>query len=142
MARRLVRGLHARLSTSVWIGDETKPTSLFDIKGVRRVTGGSIPAETWNAFMSQALANVPSSDFDEPPPPPPPLPPPPPPSPRPPVITVAPQTTTTSSITTTTLPPTTTLPQTTTTTRPTFQPPSDGTTTTNEQIVPRNPPAN
>ncbi len=125
-------GYTPELSTSVWIGDKTKPTSLFDIKGVRRVTGGSIPAETWNAFMSEALADVAPSDFNEPPPP---APPPRPPraSPPPPGITIAPQTTpTTRSITTTTLPPTTT------TTRRTFQLPSNETTTTTQPIVPRN----
>ena len=125
-------GYTPELSTSVWIGDKTKPTSLFDIKGVRRVTGGSIPAETWNAFMSEALADVAPSDFNEPPPP---APPPRPPraSPPPPAITIAPQTTpTTRSITTTTLPPTTT------TTRRTFQLPSNETTTTTQPIVPRN----
>ncbi len=112
------------LSTAVWIGDKTRPTSLFDIKGVDRVTGGSIPAETWRAFMSEALADVPPSEFDEPPPPPPPPPP-------PTVLTVAPPPTTFPVITTTTLAPATT-----TTVRP-FQAPPERTTTT-DRIVPRN----
>ncbi|MDQ3353019.1 MAG: transglycosylase domain-containing protein, partial [Actinomycetota bacterium] len=52
-------GYTPTLSTAVWIGDKTKPTSLFNIKGVARVTGGSIPAATWKSFMTEALADVP-----------------------------------------------------------------------------------
>ncbi len=129
-------GYTPELSTAVWIGDKTKPTSLFDIKGVKRVTGGSIPAQTWNAFMSEALANVPPNDFDEPPAPPPPPPSPPrrPTPPLRPVITDAPQrtATTASLITTTTLPPTTT------TARRALSVPTTETTATTQPIVPRN----
>jgi penicillin-binding protein 1A len=67
-------GYTPTLSASVWIGNKERPTSLFDIKGVARVTGGSIPAETWKAFMLEALKDVPVSDFEKPPPPPPPPP--------------------------------------------------------------------
>ncbi|MGI8759686.1 MAG: transglycosylase domain-containing protein [Acidimicrobiales bacterium] len=118
-------GYTPALSTAVWIGDKTRPTSLFDIKGVARVTGGSIPAETWKAFMTEALADVPPDDFVEPPPPPPP-----PPSPTT-VPTGNPATTAPPPPTTTTVPPTTT-------TRRPFVPPPDLTTTTTP-IVPRNP---
>ena len=62
-------GYTPTLSTSVWIGDRSKPTPLRNIKGLERVTGGSIPAETWKAFMSEALKDVPVTDFDVPPPP-------------------------------------------------------------------------
>lgn len=65
-------GYTPTLSTAVWMGNKDVPTSLFNIKGVGRVTGGSIPAATWQAFMKEALAGVPPTDFDEPPPPPPP----------------------------------------------------------------------
>lgn len=56
-------GYTPQLSTAVWIGDRDRPTSLFNIKGVGRVTGGSIPAETWKAFMLEALKDVPPTDF-------------------------------------------------------------------------------
>ncbi len=56
-------GYTPQLSTAVWIGNRDRPTSLFGIKGVPRVTGGSIPAETWRAFMSEALRDVAPTDF-------------------------------------------------------------------------------
>ena len=117
-------GYTPALSTAVWIGDKTQPTSLFDIKGVDRVTGGSIPAETWNAFMSEALANVPATDFDEPPPPPPP--------PPPPTVLTLPRPPTSNTLTTTTLPP---APP--SSIRP-FEPPPRATSSTVNTIVPRN----
>ena len=52
-------GYTRSLSTAVWMGNRDQPTSLFDVKGVNRVTGGSIPARTWSAFMSAALEGVP-----------------------------------------------------------------------------------
>jgi penicillin-binding protein 1A len=59
-------GYTPTLSTSVWIGNKERPTPLLNVKGVERVTGGSIPAETWKLFMSEALADVPPSDFSVP----------------------------------------------------------------------------
>ncbi|MGH9152422.1 MAG: transglycosylase domain-containing protein [Acidimicrobiales bacterium] len=59
-------GYTPTLSTSVWIGNKQRPTSLLNVKGVARVTGGSIPAETWKLFMSEALADVPPTDFSVP----------------------------------------------------------------------------
>ncbi|MBW3626585.1 MAG: hypothetical protein KY412_03135, partial [Actinobacteria bacterium] len=52
-------GFTPTLSTAVWMGNRERPTSLFNVKGVGRVTGGSIPAETWKAFMTAALEGVP-----------------------------------------------------------------------------------
>ena len=37
-----------------------------DVKGVDPVYGGTWPAITWQAFMSQALAGVPVTPFTEP----------------------------------------------------------------------------
>jgi penicillin-binding protein 1A len=116
-------GYTPQLSTAVWIGNKEKPTELYNIKGVDRVTGGSIPAETWNAFMTAALEGVEPEDFEEPPPPPPP----------PTVATIAPPPT---SPTTLPLPTTS---STTTTTLPSFTPPPTSSTTTT-LITPRNPP--
>ncbi|HEV2811306.1 MAG TPA: hypothetical protein VGV93_13030, partial [Acidimicrobiales bacterium] len=52
-------GYTRSLSTAVWMGNRDQPTSLFDVKGVNRVTGGSIPARTWSAFMSADIDCVP-----------------------------------------------------------------------------------
>jgi penicillin-binding protein 1A len=63
-------GYTPTLSTAVWIGYENKTTDtakvLRNIKGVAHVTGGTHPARIWQAFMKQALANVPVTDFSEP----------------------------------------------------------------------------
>ena len=59
-------GYTPSLSTSVWIGNELKPTPLRGIKGVRNVAGGTIPAAVWKDFMSGALKGVKPTDFDEP----------------------------------------------------------------------------
>jgi membrane peptidoglycan carboxypeptidase len=40
--------------------------SLRNIKGVGRVFGGTLPAQTWHNFMSVALKDVPVTDFDQP----------------------------------------------------------------------------
>ena len=112
-------GFTPTLSTAVWIGNKEKPTPLYNIKGVDRVTGGSIPAQTWKAFMTAALEGVPPDDFPEPPPAPAPIT----------VPTVAP-------------PPTvaTTAPRReTTTTFPSYTPPSLPTIPTIE-VTPQNPP--
>jgi len=63
-------GYTPTLSTAVWIGYENKTPEttreLSDIKGVRRVTGGTHPARIWQAFMQRALAEVPITEFTEP----------------------------------------------------------------------------
>jgi penicillin-binding protein 1A len=59
-------GFTPQLSTAVWIGDKTGNVPLRNVKGLERVTGGSIPAETWKAFMLEALKDVPPVDFEQP----------------------------------------------------------------------------
>ncbi len=59
-------GYTPTLSTSVWMGYSDVPRPLEGIKGVRSVTGGSLPAATWESFMRGALADVPVTDFTEP----------------------------------------------------------------------------
>ena len=54
------------LVTTVWIGYPSQRVSMQDVRGVR-VTGGAWPAQIWNAYMSEALANTPASDFTKPP---------------------------------------------------------------------------
>ncbi|MGI8758578.1 MAG: transglycosylase domain-containing protein [Acidimicrobiales bacterium] len=59
-------GYTPTLSTSVWMGYQDAPRPLVGIKGVRAVTGGSLPAATWESFMRGALADVPVTEFTEP----------------------------------------------------------------------------
>ncbi|HEX9682268.1 MAG TPA: transglycosylase domain-containing protein [Acidimicrobiales bacterium] len=54
------------LSTAVWMGYSDTRRSMRGIKGISAVTGGSLPAQTWNAYMKQALANIPATEFNEP----------------------------------------------------------------------------
>ncbi len=62
-------GYTPTLSTSVWMGySNNQKTPLRGIKGVDKVFGGTIPARTWKKFMSQAVADVPSTKFSEDPP--------------------------------------------------------------------------
>ncbi|MDP9019835.1 MAG: penicillin-binding protein [Actinomycetota bacterium] len=61
-------GYTPSLSTAVWMGYSDAPRPLRGIKGVRAVTGGSLPADTWESFMVGALAGVPVTEFTEPPP--------------------------------------------------------------------------
>ena len=59
-------GYTPTLSTAVWMGNALKLEPLVHIKGVARVYGGTIPARTWKAFMSEALKDVPVTDFSQP----------------------------------------------------------------------------
>ena len=55
------------LSTSVWMGySDSNTRSLYNIKGVSKVYGGTIPASTWKAFMGEAMKGKPPADFPEP----------------------------------------------------------------------------
>ncbi|MGH9166007.1 MAG: penicillin-binding transpeptidase domain-containing protein, partial [Acidimicrobiales bacterium] len=59
-------GFTPQLSTSVWIGDKTGNVPLRNVKGLERVTGGSIPAATWKAYMTEALKDVAPTEFHTP----------------------------------------------------------------------------
>ena len=59
-------GFTPTLSASVWIGNKKRPTPMRNVKGLERVTGGSIPAETWKLFMEEAMKDVPVTDFNVP----------------------------------------------------------------------------
>ena len=48
-------GFTRRLSTAVWMGYADSRRPLLDIRGEDRVYGGTIPAQTWAAFMGPAL---------------------------------------------------------------------------------------
>ena len=53
-------GFTPTLSTAVWIGYSDSRRSLGSIQG------GTVPARTWKDFMSQALKDVPVTDFNKP----------------------------------------------------------------------------
>jgi penicillin-binding protein 1A len=59
-------GYTQTLATSVWMGYTTGQQSLINIKGVDKVFGGTLPALTWKAYMSQALGNSPDLPFPTP----------------------------------------------------------------------------
>ena len=59
-------GYTPALSTAVWLGYADAPRPMQGIKGVSRVYGGTIPAQTWHDFMAAALEGVPTPDFPEP----------------------------------------------------------------------------
>ncbi len=50
-------GFTPELATAVWIGYE-EPAPMRGIFGVRNVTGGSVPAQLWGAYMQAALAGT------------------------------------------------------------------------------------
>jgi membrane peptidoglycan carboxypeptidase len=67
-------GYVPQLAATVWMGYEPKDDGsgkaaippLRDIQGVNEVTGGTLPAMIWNAFMTAALEGVPVQDFPPP----------------------------------------------------------------------------
>ncbi len=59
-------GYTPQLSTAVWMGYADSRRSMENIKGVAKVYGGTLPAETWKNFMSKALEGVPTADFVRP----------------------------------------------------------------------------
>ncbi|MBO0729686.1 MAG: penicillin-binding protein, partial [Acidimicrobiaceae bacterium] len=60
-------GYTPTLSTAVWMGNaQSQGVSLGDVKGVEPVYGGTWPARTWRAFMTQALQGVPATPFSQP----------------------------------------------------------------------------
>jgi penicillin-binding protein 1A len=65
-------GYTPTLSTAVWMGHlhcgAGPACALRGINGVREVTGGTIPASTWQRYMKRALDGVPVTEFNQPPP--------------------------------------------------------------------------
>ena len=59
-------GFTPTLSTAVWMGYDSPLVPLEGIRGVGQVTGGSLPAQTWQRFMNEALRGVPVTEFTEP----------------------------------------------------------------------------
>ncbi len=59
-------GYTPTLSTAVWIGYRDRPRPLYNIRGVGRVAGGTLPALTWSKYMRLAVKADPPTDFDQP----------------------------------------------------------------------------
>jgi penicillin-binding protein 1A len=59
-------GYVPQLAACVWIGYPKAEISLYGVEGVSAVFGGSLPAEIWNRFMSEAVKGLPPSGFVEP----------------------------------------------------------------------------
>ena len=63
-------GYTPTLSTAVWMGHmhcgAGPQCGLHNVNGVREVTGGTIPASTWQRYMKRALEGVPVTDFNQP----------------------------------------------------------------------------
>jgi penicillin-binding protein 1A len=60
-------GFVPQLVTAAWVGFE-QPRPMEDVLGVARVTGGTIPAQMWAAYMETAVAELEAADFGAPPP--------------------------------------------------------------------------
>jgi penicillin-binding protein 1A len=56
-------GYVRQLAACVWIGYAKGEIPLLGVEGWSAVFGGSLPAEIWNRFMSQAVANLPAQSF-------------------------------------------------------------------------------
>jgi penicillin-binding protein 1A len=59
-------GYVPQLAACVWIGYPSAEIPLYDVEGVQAVFGGSLPAEIWQGFMSQAVGAMPAQGFVQP----------------------------------------------------------------------------
>jgi penicillin-binding protein 1A len=59
-------GYIPQLAVCVWIGYPKGEIPLSYVEGVAGVTGGTLPAEIWHAFMTQATAKMPILYFHQP----------------------------------------------------------------------------
>jgi penicillin-binding protein 1A len=56
-------GFVPQLAACVWIGFPKAEISLYNVEGWSAVFGGSLPAQIWNRFMSEAVKKLPVKDF-------------------------------------------------------------------------------
>jgi penicillin-binding protein 1A len=59
-------GATPQLATAVWVGAIGDVIPMRRVPGTGRVTGGSLPARIWGAYMTAALANTPTGAWLEP----------------------------------------------------------------------------
>jgi penicillin-binding protein 1A len=55
-----------QLATVAWVGYPTSERPMRGVHGIAGVTGGTLPAEIWNAYMSAALQGEPVEQFENP----------------------------------------------------------------------------
>ena len=56
-------GYVPQLAACVWVGYPKAEIPLYNVEGISAVFGGSLPAEIWRRFMSEAVKNLPARDF-------------------------------------------------------------------------------
>src|SRR5579862_1000868 len=56
-------GYVPQLATCVWVGYPKAEIPLYNVEGIGAVFGGSLPAEIWRRFMSEAVKNLPVRNF-------------------------------------------------------------------------------
>jgi penicillin-binding protein 1A len=59
-------GFVPQLATCVWIGYPKGEIPMYGVEGVPEMFGGTLPAEIWHGFMSQAVAPYPVENFPTP----------------------------------------------------------------------------
>jgi penicillin-binding protein 1A len=59
-------GFVPQLATCVWIGYPKAEIPMYGVEGVPEMFGGTLPAEIWHNFMSQAVAPLPVENFPTP----------------------------------------------------------------------------
>jgi penicillin-binding protein 1A len=59
-------GYTPNLVASVWLGYDNPKHKLYNVNGLRAVSGGSLPAQIWHNFMVEATRNTPPEPFVEP----------------------------------------------------------------------------
>jgi penicillin-binding protein 1A len=55
-----------QLTTVVWVGHPTSEQPMRSVHGIAGVTGGTLPAEIWHAYMTAALRGQPVEQFADP----------------------------------------------------------------------------
>jgi len=59
-------GYVPQLATCVWVGYPKAEIPLLNVEGVYEMAGGTLPAEIWRDYMSQAVGNLPVMNFPTP----------------------------------------------------------------------------
>jgi penicillin-binding protein 1A len=59
-------GFVPQLMTVTWVGDPTKERPMRNVHGIAGVTGGTLPAQIWHAYMTSALQGQPVEQFPNP----------------------------------------------------------------------------
>ena len=59
-------GYVPQLATVVWVGFPSGEKPMLDVHGISGITGGSLPAEIWHAYMTAALEGQPVEQFADP----------------------------------------------------------------------------